>query len=153
MSKSIHKFKVGDKVGWNTHGEVGKIYTVVKIINFSGSVHIRSENRNTYLALENELYFVPMGKVQQVDSPTKENTGEYSYYEYSFNGVKLDPYRILSVYNITCPAMQHAIKKLLRAGNSVKDLKQDIQEVIDTLKRKLDMLEEDEQVFIEDSEV
>ena len=80
-------------------------------------------------------------------------TNEYKHYQYSYKGIKLDPYRILSVYNITCPAMQHAIKKLLRAGNSVKDLKQDIQEVIDTLKRKLDMLEEDEQVFIEDSEV
>jgi len=68
---------------------------------------------------------------------------EYEHYKYSYKGIKLDPYRILDIYKITCPAQQHAIKKLLRAGNSVKELKQDITEVIDTLKRKLEMLEED----------
>jgi len=66
------------------------------------------------------------------------------HYRYSYKGIKLDPYRILSVYNVTCPAMQHAIKKLLRAGNSIKDLQQDISEVILTLERKLEMIEEDE---------
>lgn len=70
---------------------------------------------------------------------------EYKHYKYSYKGIKLDPYRILTVYNVTCPAMQHAIKKLLRAGNSIKDLEQDIQEVIDTLKRKLEMLKEDKE--------
>ena len=70
-------------------------------------------------------------------------TNEYKHYQYSYKGIKLDPYRILSVYGVTCPAIQHAIKKLLRAGNSVKDLEQDIKEVIDTLKRKLEMIEED----------
>ena len=88
-------------------------------------------------------------------------TNEYKHYQYSYKGINLDPYRILSIYGVTCPSMQHAIKKLLRAGNSVKDLEQDIQEVIDTLKRKLEMIEEDrglvleegEQVFIKDSEV
>jgi len=68
---------------------------------------------------------------------------KHRHYKYSYKGIKLDPYRILQVYRITCPAQQHAIKKLLRAGNSVKDLEQDIQEVIDTQQRKLEMLKED----------
>ena len=83
---------------------------------------------------------------KNINSLTKnyqENTKEHSHYKYSYKGIKLDPYRILQVYGITCPAQQHAIKKLLRAGNSVKDLEQDIQEVIDTLQRKLEMLKED----------
>jgi len=80
---------------------------------------------------------------------TKDSTVKYKHYKYSYKGVKLDPYRILEIYNITCPAQQHAIKKLLRAGNSVKDLKQDVQEVIDTLQRKLEMLEEDESLEID----
>lgn len=84
-------------------------------------------------------------KVNYVENtPEEENLQEeYSYYNYTYKGIKLDPYRILDIYKITCPAQQHAIKKLLRAGNSVKELKQDITEVIDTLKRKLEMLEED----------
>lgn len=80
-------------------------------------------------------------KAMKQDDP--ELVKEYKHYKYDYKGIKLDPYRILTVYNVTCPAMQHAIKKLLRAGNSIKDLEQDIQEVIDTLKRKLEMLKED----------
>ena len=65
------------------------------------------------------------------------------HYKYSYRGIKLDPYRIFTIYSITHPAQQHAIKKLLRAGKSVKDLEQDIKEVIDTLHRWLEMEEED----------
>lgn len=64
------------------------------------------------------------------------------HYKYTFQGAKLDPYRILEVYGISHPAQQHAIKKLLRAGDSVKDLETDISEVIDTLTRWLEMNDE-----------
>lgn len=53
-------------------------------------------------------------------------------------GAKLDPYIICDAY-ATNPnkgsAWHHAVKKLLRAGDGHKLLHQDIQEVIDTLKR------------------
>ena len=65
------------------------------------------------------------------------------HYRFQFNGVKLDPYRILEVYGIHHPAHQHAIKKLLRAGKSIKDLEQDIDEVILTLNRWKEMLNEE----------
>ena len=65
------------------------------------------------------------------------------HYAYDYKGIRLDPYRILSVYNVTDPAIQHAIKKLLRCGDSVKSVEQDIAEVIDTLRRKQQMMEED----------
>ena len=66
-----------------------------------------------------------------------------SHYAFTYKGIKLDPYRILLVYGITDPALQHAIKKLLRAGRSVKTLEQDIDEVIMTLQRKKEMMGED----------
>ena len=47
-------------------------------------------------------------------------------YAATIGGVKADPYRILLAYNITHPAQQHALKKLLRAGRSHKPLAQDI---------------------------
>ena len=79
------------------------------------------------------------------DVPTQAKT-EYdpsgAHYKYSYKGLKLDPYRIMAVYNITNPAQQHAIKKLLRAGLSVKSLEQDIDEVIVTLNRWKEMLHE-----------
>lgn len=64
------------------------------------------------------------------------------HYNFRFNGVELDPYRILMIYEITHPAQQHAIKKLLRAGRSNKSTKQDVQEVIRTLERWLAMMDE-----------
>jgi hypothetical protein len=74
------------------------------------------------------------------------NTGEHyaavAHYKFSFNGVKLDPYRILDVYGIAHPAQQHAIKKLLRAGKSVKTLRQDVEEVQLTLQRWLELMDE-----------
>ena len=69
------------------------------------------------------------------------------HYNFYYEDVKIDPYRILKEYGITCPALQHAIKKLLRAGNSVKTLRQDILEVMSTLERKLEMMCEDDELW------
>ena len=65
------------------------------------------------------------------------------HYKHEHKGIKLDPYRIFLIYGITNPAQQHAIKKLLRAGESIKPLNQDIKETIQTLKRWLEIIEED----------
>lgn len=70
-------------------------------------------------------------------------TDSGKHYRFMFQGAKLDPYRIFSVYGITHPAQQHAIKKLLRAGQSIKTLDQDIDEAIDTLIRWREMRVED----------
>lgn len=68
---------------------------------------------------------------------------DYAHYDYTFRGIRLDPYRILSVYKITDPAQQHAIKKLLRAGKSGKSFRQDVSEARDTLNRLLEIIDED----------
>jgi hypothetical protein len=65
------------------------------------------------------------------------------HYQFVYKGIKLDPYRIMQVYGITNPAQQHAIKKLLRAGRSVKTTEQDIDEVILSLQRWKEMIRED----------
>lgn len=67
------------------------------------------------------------------------------HYAFAYKGHKIDPYRIFRIYGITDPAQQHAIKKLLRAGKSVKTLAQDIDEVIETLCRWKEMIKEDEE--------
>ncbi len=57
------------------------------------------------------------------------------HYHFDFGGIRLDPYRIISVYkHIIDPEHQHAVKKLLRAGQGkAKSLDQDIEGVILTL--------------------
>ena len=133
-----YNFKIGDKVRYigNPHDDISRPHkdsewTIVDIY--------RDYVSTTDKKFVNMFY---RSELELITESSEENT-KYKHYEYSFKGIKLDPYRILSVYGITCPAQQHAIKKLLRAGNSVKDLKQDIQEVIDTLKRKLEMIDEE----------
>ena len=57
---------------------------------------------------------------------------------------KLDIYRILKLYGVSDPCLQHAIKKLLCAGKrGVKNQTQDINEAILSLKRLLEMQGED----------
>jgi hypothetical protein len=68
----------------------------------------------------------------------------YEHYNYKYKHIKIDPYRIMFEYKITHPAHQHAVKKLLRCGKSIKEQKRDIKEVIDSLTRWLEMIEEDE---------
>lgn len=66
-----------------------------------------------------------------------------SYYNQQYNGVKLDPYRVLKVYEITDPAIQHAVKKLLRLGKGAKTEITDVQEAIESLQRFIEMRDED----------
>lgn len=128
----MSKFKVGDRVRIIEYPQV--LGTVFELTPGDVLTRIDVDNEGLYDYCTNVLELI---------EEDKQGIKEYKYYKYSYKGIKLDPYRILDIYKITCPAQQHAIKKLLRAGNSVKELRQDITEVIDTLKRKLEMLEED----------
>ena len=57
---------------------------------------------------------------------------------------KLDIYRILKLYEVNDPCLQHAIKKLLCAGKrGLKPQTQDINEAILSLQRLLEMQGED----------
>lgn len=56
----------------------------------------------------------------------------------------LDVYRVLCLFEVTDPCIQHAIKKLLvPGGRGSKDVDKDIQEAIDSLARWQEMRKED----------
>lgn len=56
----------------------------------------------------------------------------------------IDVYRVLKLWNVTDPTVQHAIKKLLASGErGYKDEGQDIKEAIDSLVRGLEMRSEE----------
>jgi hypothetical protein len=66
-----------------------------------------------------------------------------SHYRHEFKGVKIDPYRILTEYDVTCPVAQHIIKKLLRGeskGHSNEEVWDEVKQAVD---RKFEMMEED----------
>lgn len=58
----------------------------------------------------------------------------------------VDVYRVLKLFNVTDPCVQHAVKKLLVAGGrgAGKDIERDIHEAIDSLNRGLQMIAEDD---------
>ena len=57
----------------------------------------------------------------------------------------IDVYRVLSLYEVTDPCIQHAVKKLLACGQrGSKPAAQDLQEAIDSLNRCIEMMKEDE---------
>lgn len=71
---------------------------------------------------------------------------KHSHYFKSVAGLTyVDVYRVLALFNVTDPCLQHAVKKLLVAGGrgGGKDISRDIQEAIDTLQRWHEMRKED----------
>lgn len=71
---------------------------------------------------------------------------KHSHYFKPVHGLEhVDVYRVLHLFNVTDPCLQHAVKKLLVAGGrgGGKDISRDIQEAIDTLERWKAMREEE----------
>lgn len=78
-----------------------------------------------------------------IDKVNMEN--KHSHYKKDVSNLKfVDVYRVLDLFEVTHPAVQHAAKKVLCAGQrGAKDWVKDIQEAIDSLQRALDMAKED----------
>lgn len=59
----------------------------------------------------------------------------------------LDVYRVLRLFDVTDPALQHAVKKILCAGGrGLKEKDRDINEAIASLMRWQEMREEDDEL-------
>lgn len=92
-------------------------------------------------------------KPKTADSPLQSQVGgdhsaegpTPSRYRWSWNGVTFDFYRLCDILGIRHHAQAHALKKLIRAGRSVKSLEQDLDETIDAILRWKEMIREDRQ--------
>jgi hypothetical protein len=61
--------------------------------------------------------------------------------------VKLDPFRISTIYQMTDFALDTILKKCLCAGNrGYKDFAQDLRDIIGAAQRRLEMLKEDGEI-------
>ena len=84
-----------------------------------------------------------MSTSQGVVNPQYQNHNHY--FKDVSNLKHIDVYRVLILFGVTDPCIQHAIKKLLCAGNrGAKDKTQDVQEAISSLLRYLEMQTENE---------
>jgi hypothetical protein len=69
---------------------------------------------------------------------------EYNHYYKKVPFEYVDVYRVLELFEVTDPAIQHAVKKLLVAGNrGHKDIDKDVREAIVSLNRWIEMREEE----------
>lgn len=58
---------------------------------------------------------------------------------------ELDVYRVLDLFEVVNPCIQHATKKLLCAGSrGAKDYEKDLREAVDSIHRALQMIAEND---------
>ena len=74
-------------------------------------------------------------------------TRKHSHYYRPCPFEHVDIYRVLRMFEVSDPCLQHAAKKLLVAGGrGTKDVGKDVQEAIDTLLRWQEMRDEEKSV-------
>jgi len=64
-------------------------------------------------------------------------------YKWQWQGAQFDFYRLCDILGIKHHAQAHALKKIIRAGKSIKSTEQDIDEAIAALFRWKEMIGED----------
>jgi hypothetical protein len=121
---------------------VGEIATIRRIEGHDALIDIAGKRIQgygwplAYCSLDLNLAITPS------PTPTPTPTPKHSHYFKSVEGLKfIDVYRVLQLFGVTDPCIQHAVKKLLVAGGrgAGKDTNRDIQESIDTLVRWQEM--------------
>jgi len=66
------------------------------------------------------------------------------YFKDVANLQQIDVYRVLELFEVTCPVAQHIVKKALVAGNrGAKSQTRDMQDIADSAQRWLEMRKED----------
>lgn len=83
--------------------------------------------------------------IRAINAKLSDDAPKYKHYFKDITNLnKIDIYRVLALWEVQHPCLQHAAKKILAAGNrGYKDTAKDVQEAIDSLLRWQEMQEED----------
>lgn len=128
----MSEFKKGDRVRVDTSSSNygGSVGTVVG--SRADAVTVMLDGKLvewSYCAHELEL----LHRHELVEQPTPV---AHSHYFRPCPFDSIDVYRVLSIFSVVDPCLQHAVKKLLVAGGrGHKDIGRDVQDAIDTLVR------------------
>ena len=81
---------------------------------------------------------------KEIDMLMRTTNNKHSHYFKDISHLNyIDVYRVIDLFEITNPCIQHALKKLMAAGKrGAKDSARDIQEAIDSLQRLQEMEKE-----------
>jgi len=74
------------------------------------------------------------------DEPAYTAPAKINKYEKRIKNTTVDVYDVLKAFDVTCPAMAHAIKKMLCSGQrGYKNTEQDKREAIASIERSIDL--------------
>ena len=103
-------------------------------------VDVIGQNGNTgeHYAIDTKTRHVtPAGVSVLYDAELFPPTNKY---QRTTKGVTIDVYDVLVAFGVTCPAMAHAIKKMLMPGQrGIKDAEQDKREAIQAIERSIEL--------------
>ena len=103
--------------------------------------------KESLINLETHDYEISKGILIRVDKEgNKSQAVKHAHYRKDVKHIDyIDVYRIIELYELHDPCFQHALKKILVPGaRGHKDLTKDINDIIDTMQRKLEMIAENE---------
>ena len=119
---------------------------VMKFKNISTSIEFSEDIDNAY----NEDGTIKFELAYCMNKPSQKPTSKHqpsSKHQHYFKDVskldKIDVYSVLSLFEVTDPCIQHAVKKLLCTGKrGHKDFNKDVQDAIDSLVRCQELCKE-----------
>ncbi len=96
-----------------------------------------SEN---WMRTESDLYTLNGGAIGGSVKILHAETAVRTKYHVEIKGVWVDVYDVLKAFDVTCPALQHLIKKALKAGNrGHKTTAEDLADIVASAKRAEEM--------------
>lgn len=101
-----------------------------------------------WLTKKNVIAYKPIEQPSIESTILSAKVNEHNHYFKDVSHLEtIDVYRVIDLFEVTNPCHQHAIKKILCCGQrGAKDAAKDTQEAIDSLKRALEMMREDDAV-------
>lgn len=86
-------------------------------------------------------YYELIAHRESVTNTTPVATDD-SKYNRPCKGITIDVYDVLKAFNVTCPALQHLIKKALAVGQrGHKDASEDLKDILASAKRAIELSE------------
>ena len=123
---------------------ITKGYEVYELVQKEIEGLTKYDWKESLINLETHDYKIVDGILIKVDKQDKQQ--KHQHYKKDVRHLDyIDVYRIIDLYELHDPCFQHAIKKILVPGaRGHKDLTKDINDIIDTMQRKLEMIAENE---------
>lgn len=93
-----------------------------------------------------DMYLLKL-KIEEINKVANKFNGvtNNKYSREIKTGIYADVYDVLKAWGVRNPALQHLIKKALQAGNrGHKDLMEDLQDIVDSAKRAIELEMKDE---------